>query len=417
MPSDLQRAVDSLGQQIDRSVSLDDSKMRLQAYSPHHGPVDAARLGSLLHREVPNEWILWAHSLGVGQSKGPIRLPANTSLGFDFPRVGVPVRSNGLLLGYLWIIDPGGDLGADDLDRAQRCATEVAAILHRDQLLDQMRTEQETQLARDLLSSDPDLRRAAARRVAELRLCPAESAFAAVVVQVTTDAIAADTAGELALLGGLDRVGRARHPRHWLQTVVGDKAVVAFACGGPTEAADFAQALYDATVHGCGTDTTLRVGIGDPQPSLEDVHLSYSQAAKAISIATTVGRQSPVTAWSGLGAYRLLSRLSALDLAEHALHPGLRNLLTSDGSEELLLTLECYLDNAGAVKESAAALFVHRGSLYHRLARIEKIAGVRLSDGEDRLAMHLGLKAARLLGLIPGAEPVIERRLRPAANT
>jgi hypothetical protein len=31
--------------------------------------------------------------------------------------------------------------------------------------------------------------------------------------------------------------------------------------------------------------------------------------------------------------------------------------------------------------------------------------------------MHLGLKAARLLGLIPGAEPVNERALRPAANT
>ncbi len=404
MPSDLQRAVDALGLQLDRSVSLDDSKMRLQAHSPHHGPVDAARLGSLLHREVPSELITWAHTLGVAQAKRPIRLPANPALGFDYPRVGVPVRSNGLLLGYLWIIDPDNALHSDQVKLAERAAAEIAAILHRDQLLEQMRSEQENQLARDLLSADPDLRAGAAQRIEELAMCPRGVPYAAVVARVSTRAIAADTAGELTLINGLERVGRSLHPRRWLHTVIGDKAVAAFACGDRTSPEQFARALYDATMHMQPEGTILRVGIGDPQPKLEQLSLSYEQATSAIMIASNVGRDDPVTSWSDLGVYRLLSRLSPGELAIDALPPGLAALLDADGCEELVTTLESYLDNGGAVKETAAKLYLHRGSLYHRLSRIEKIAGVDLTNGEDRLLLHLGLKAARLLGRLPASQ-------------
>jgi hypothetical protein len=374
MPSDLQRAVDALGLQLDRSVSLDDAKMRLQAHSPHHGPVDAARLGSLLHREVPSELITWAHSLGVAQAKRPIRLPANPALGFDYPRVGVPVRSNGLLLGYLWIIDPDNALHSDQVKLAERAAAEIAAILHRDQLLEQMRSEQENQLARDLLSADPDLRAGAAQRIEELAMCPRGVPYAAVVARVSTRAIAADT------------------------------AVAAFACGDRASPEQFARALYDATMHMQPEGTILRVGIGDPQPKLEQLSLSYEQATSAIMIASNVGRDDPVTSWSDLGVYRLLSRLLPGELAIDALPPGLAALLDADGCEELVTTLESYLDNAGAVKETAAKLYLHRGSLYHRLSRIEKIAGVDLTNGEDRLLLHLGLKAARLLGRLPASQ-------------
>jgi DNA-binding PucR family transcriptional regulator len=62
------------------------------------------------------------------------------------------------------------------------------------------------------------------------------------------------------------------------------------------------------------------------------------------------------------------------------------------------------------VKETAAELFVQRGSLYHRLSRIEKITGVDLANGEDRLLLHLGLKAARLLGRLPGSRPATASR-------
>ena len=50
---------------------------------------------------------------------------------------------------------------------------------------------------------------------------------------------------------------------------------------------------------------------------------------------------------------------------------------------------------------TAEALFLHRASLYYRLQRIEELTGASLKSGSDRLALHLGLKLARLLGVHP----------------
>jgi DNA-binding PucR family transcriptional regulator len=64
-------------------------------------------------------------------------------------------------------------------------------------------------------------------------------------------------------------------------------------------------------------------------------------------------------------------------------------------------TLETYLDTAGDARASATRLNVHRTSLYYRLSRIEQISGISMISGGDRLSMHLGIKLARLLGLLP----------------
>ena len=98
MRSELQRLIDGLGDRLGRSVSMDDPQMRLQVYSPHRGPVDQARIGSILHREVPDEWIEWARSLGVSRTCGSMRLPPNPALGFAYPRVCVPIRYESTLL-------------------------------------------------------------------------------------------------------------------------------------------------------------------------------------------------------------------------------------------------------------------------------------------------------------------------------
>jgi hypothetical protein len=86
--------------------------------------------------------------------------------------------------------------------------------------------------------------------------------------------------------------------------------------------------------------------------------------------------------------------------------------LTGDSSHnDLLGTLETYLDLAGSAQRTAAALSLHRATLYYRLRRIEQIVGVDLEDGNDRLALHLSLKLARLAGIIaePGRKPPADR--------
>ena len=42
----MQRIVESLASELQRSVAVDDLSLRLLSYSPHYGPVDPARLHS-----------------------------------------------------------------------------------------------------------------------------------------------------------------------------------------------------------------------------------------------------------------------------------------------------------------------------------------------------------------------------------
>ena len=74
-------------------------------------------------------------------------------------------------------------------------------------------------------------------------------------------------------------------------------------------------------------------------------------------------------------------------------------MLRDPAHAPLVDTLEAYLDLAGDAKATAEALTLHRATLYYRLNRIEEITGARLKTGDDRLALHLGLRLARLSGL------------------
>ena len=106
-----------------------------------------------------------------------------------------------------------------------------------------------------------------------------------------------------------------------------------------------------------------------------------------------------VVCWDDLGIYQMLTKIPIDVLGPDALHAGLANLLEDSRAADLLPTLERYLDFAGDVKQTAASLYLHRTTLYHRLRRIERIANVDFRKGDDRLALHLSLKLARLQGI------------------
>lgn len=60
---------------------------------------------------------------------------------------------------------------------------------------------------------------------------------------------------------------------------------------------------------------------------------------------------------------------------------------------QLLATLRVVCENPGQKSEAARKLHVERQSLYYRLARIESLLGVDLSDGSTIFALHLALRA------------------------
>jgi DNA-binding PucR family transcriptional regulator len=80
-------------------------------------------------------------------------------------------------------------------------------------------------------------------------------------------------------------------------------------------------------------------------------------------------------------------------LASAVLDPAVRRLL-GQNDPELRLTALAFLQAGGNVQETAAALHVHRQTVYYRVQKIEQITGLTLSRGDHRLVLHLGLTLA-----------------------
>lgn len=81
--------------------------------------------------------------------------------------------------------------------------------------------------------------------------------------------------------------------------------------------------------------------------------------------------------------------------ADRPQDPAVRELLDRSHAE-LARTAEVFLDHSGQAGRTAAALGIHRQTLYYRLSRVEQLTGLDLGEGEDRLLLHMALKAARL---------------------
>ncbi|MZF85830.1 PucR family transcriptional regulator [Streptomyces sp. SID5643] len=140
-------------------------------------------------------------------------------------------------------------------------------------------------------------------------------------------------------------------------------------------------------------------GVATPRTGLAELGSAWREASAAARAALAEPRFGPVAEWSAIGPFRLLTALPP----ELAHDPAVQALL-SRAHRELARTAEVYLDCAGQAARAAAELGIHRQTLYYRLSRVEKLTGLDLDDGEDRLLLHMALKGARLArGAAPGA--------------
>jgi DNA-binding PucR family transcriptional regulator len=119
---------------------------------------------------------------------------------------------------------------------------------------------------------------------------------------------------------------------------------------------------------------------------VEELPGQWSEARAAARVAGAVPRFSPVAHWAELGAWRTIAELAGPD-------PVVLPLLADPVLAE---TAEVFLDCAGSASRAAAALSIHRQTLYYRLTRIAALTRLDLADGEARLLLHAALKAAHL---------------------
>ena len=397
---DLQRIAEALADRLQRAVAIDDPQLHLLAHTSHHEEIDEPRVESIMRLQVPPEVAAHVLGQGIAQATGPVRIPASPEFRL-LPRVCVPVRCQGLLLGFLWLLESKGTLTDVELAAAQDAADAAGQVLLRQQLLGDLRDSRERELLRDLLADDESLQRSAAEALVEEDLAPRASSVTALAVAVEEDH---DAAARAAMDAALRRVALRANPSSGLALTRGNGRGLLLLCGRrpptATQLTSTANDLRDSLLAVLGPTAGVRVGIGPTVTSLTEAVVSARRAWEAVAVTGTIRALGDVAVWDELGVYKLLARLPRHDVAD-TLPDGLVRLIETDQGGSLVETLETWLDEGGDPRATIARLNVHRTSLYYRIGRIEDITGMRLGNGDDRLALHLGLKVARLLGRLP----------------
>lgn len=399
---ELQRLAEGLAARIGRPIAIDDPQNNLICHTAHDDSVDRHRVSSVMRLRASDEVIAHILAAGIATADRPVHVPGRPDIEL-LPRICFPVRCQGLLFGYLWVIEPEDGLPDEQVQAAVEAAAEAGQLLYRQRLMDDLQDSRERELLRDLVSDDVAVSSAAAELLTEEEMLPSACSLAVLVVQVrSTEREDLRTT----LQAVLRRAGRRAKPLEALSMArAGGRGVLLLAGRRPPSASGLravAEQLDTELRKALGDDAEVRVGIGPVLEGPERAATSAARAREALEVSAVVPGFGPVTAWDDLGVYRLLVQLPLADLPEDAIPDGLRALMAQDAEGVLLKTLETWLDEGCDARRSVAHLSVHRTSLYYRLGRIEEITGLPLDDGRIRLDLHLGLKLARLKGLLTG---------------
>ncbi|MFJ2741434.1 PucR family transcriptional regulator [Streptomyces sp. NPDC087440] len=397
MNADYQDLVDEISALLGAPATLEDRDFRLIAFGAHDsedaGAMDPVRTRSILTRRSTSEVRAWFERFGITSAAGPVRIPADPAAGVLRGRLCLPVRHRGTVYGYVWLLAADSEGGAApslpdaSLDAAMTVCGRIGA-----QLADEARARADLgPHLNALLTSDSDERRASALATLSAPL-GAGGPYGLLCAAPWQDPVPGVRTVPGASVLTLVPVPGASGPRL--------AALVRLSAGadlGPAHGA--ARALLGSgagTSAGAGANAAAgrAVGLSTPVRSLADLPAAWREASAAARAALARPHLGPVAEWSAIGPYRLLAALPDSGPG-HPVDPAVSPLLTP-AHAELARTAEVFLDCAGQAGRTATALNIHRQTLYYRLSRVEQLTGLDLHEGEDRLLLHMSLKAAKL---------------------
>ncbi|MFE9908592.1 PucR family transcriptional regulator [Streptomyces clavifer] len=389
MKGDYQELVDEISALLGAPATLEDRDFGLVAFGAHDSDDDTAmdpvRTRSILTRRSTPAVRAWFEGFGITRATGPVHIPAAPEAGVFRSRICLPVRHRGVVLGYVWLLDADPAPTDARLTAAMEVAARIGALLS-----DEARAGAD--LSREfgaVLAAGRGWQHDMAVAALSEALGPdAEGLHTVVCVtpwpEETPSARTVPSAAALATVMGAG-AGAGAGPG------TGAPSLAALVRLRSPDALDPATTAADRLRAAAGPAATAGVAVA--RRGLTELADSWHEARSAARAAAAESRFGPVAGWPAIGPYRLLASLPR--------HPGTAPdhtvaTLLSPPHAELARTAEVFLDCAGQASRAAAALGIHRQTLYYRLTRVQQLTGLDLNDGEDRLLLHMALKSARL---------------------
>lgn len=380
---DLFRLADAVAEVVDAPVTIEDANSQVLAYSARQDLTDPARVSTIMGRKQPAEVLAKFRARGTFRqlSKGSSAIFVPAQQDGTLPRLVVPIRMGGELLGSMWAVVPGEVSTARSTAFADT-APLVALQLLRWRAIADAERQHAAELLRILLEGGEG-RRAAAR---ELNVSEEPHRVVALDVPMSDE----PTEGHRLAMWEWITKGIGKRP---LVTEIGD---VLYALvpdrSGPGGWQEFRDGLMS---HDAEPRPLIAAGGATSVPELAQ---SRAQADEVLSLLRTGRVERRVATYDDLWHLLVLNRMAgaATDAGVGTLGP-----LTVLGEHdrrhgsEYLDTLLAWLRHPGDPRSASKELRVHPNTFRYRMKRLTQLAELDLDDADVRAALLVQLLAER----------------------
>lgn len=394
----LDELADTISEQLQCAVTIEDANHKLIAYSSHPAHTDPARISTIIGKRVPEKVVqaLWREGAipKLMRSETPLAISSIDEIGLG-DRVAIAIRKDSQVLGYIWIVTGENalphDFIFDQLTQAAVAARTKLLQLH----LTHRRAEMNLrEFFRQLLSGDIQSDSEVRRRAGDLGLTL--PAYYCVNVLPFPAEIETKQQQQIHYL-----ITTTLPKRIVLHAVDHDRLLMLEALTAEQPPGPSAPALTLLTQQMTQRfdSAPLPGGCGSVYGDYARVHVSCQEALTVIGLRERFPEElKAVHYYADLGYYRLLPAIERHRQAHAYTNQCLNKLEAYDleHNGELLRTLEVYLYRDSNLKESAEALHIHENTLSYRLKRIAQIGGIDLASMDQKVTCFLELKSRRL---------------------
>lgn len=385
---DLSALANAIALRAGASVTIEDARSRVLAYSTRDEPIDEFRRDTILGRRVPDSWVQRLRDDGmfnrIRDVDGPVLVSYSSSEPSYRDRLVMAVRAGGEVVGSIWIQEGDEPLGERHRDLLHEVAPMAALHIVR-HLAGDVEQRQEAEVVRSVLTG-----RMPPSVLSELIDVP-------VGHEVAVLGLVPDVDGEVASSTHLSRLASVVSLYRRTAQIELVQAPAATTLHVIVSSRNRLSPIVDELVARCRQ--SVRVPIRVALVRSTDHISGLVEAREDVDAALSVARDlhlgvdqiitfSDVVGHVALDKWRGVSRrhpeLLRGRIAELVEHDRLRNTRYVD-------TLRAYLDRSGDVVSASVDLDVHPNTFRYRLRRAAETASLDVDDPVERLMAHLHL--------------------------
>ena len=389
----LEELADVLGKLLQSPITIEDANHKLLSYSTHHGITDPIRISTIIERRVPEKFInqLWKEGVipTLLSSKEPVYFKAidDGDLG---NRLAVSIWNRDEVIGYIWAIGVNKSFTKEDFLLLKQAAEATKNIFLKNKLKTNQKEEYYQEFFWKLLTSHYQSNELIIKKFQENNL-ETPSRYSIIIFQYSQE-ITDDIEHKINYL-----LNTFQTPKILLHIFEHQSLI----CLTSLNENDSLEILYKFShefiekMNERYSIAPITQGISELQNDLLKIENSYHEALTVLSIKKKFPTEvADFHSYEKLGFYRYLNVLLESNTSHNYENKSLTKLKEYDQKYQnnLIETLEVYLNKDCNANIAAKALNIHPNTLTYRIKRISEIGEIDLKNVTQKLTLFIDLK-------------------------